>query len=1160
MAAESESRLQISLIGVFAFLLLGIGTANYIFYRAESTAARERAMSELASIADLKTREIGNWQRERLGDARSIRDHAMLAGLPEHWLTARAGTDEPSGARQWLNTYVNNFADYSEAALIDRRGRLIAASGSSPFMPDNAREQRDLAASRGEPVLGELYALPDGRQAMDLVVALANRTNRDPSGFVMLRIDPAKVLYPMLQHWPTPSDSAEILLVEKRGERIVHLNDLRHQRGAALTLTLSPDTARLPSSYAVRGETTTLVGSDYRSVTVYAATQPVPDTRWGVVAKIDEREVLAPLHERIGLMIFVSTFLVIVASGITLVLWQSQRDLVRVQRARDAAARREVERLTDRLTESQRIGRVGSWERDLKTNALWWSEETYRFFGLDPLNAAKPDFAMFLERIHPDDRAGMRMLVQSAVESGEPYAIDYRVCLANGDIRIFQNTGQVVRDSDGNPVRTAGTTQDVTDLRRQEEDMRRRNEQLRTIIENIPGAVSLLDGNLHFTAFNSQFARLLDFPQSLLAKEPLSLYDIALFNAERGEYGPGDPRQLAEEIVARARHPVEHVFERTRPNGTIIEVRGAPLPGGGFVSIYSDITARKRAEETLLLAKKVFDNSPEAIMITDENNRIVSVNEAFTQITGYAPDEVLGADPKILASGRHGSEFYRQMRDSLKRTGHWSGEIIDRRKSGDLYPKWTTINAVMEFPAGKVTHYVAMFADITERKRAEERIHFLAHHDALTELPNRLSLERRLEQALIDARRHNWFVGILFIDLDRFKVINDTLGHHVGDQLLIEVARLFRGAVRESDMVARLGGDEFVIVLPDLESPDDGAHVALKVISSLLAPVRIDNHELHTSPSIGIAVYPNDGRSVDSLLKNADTAMYHAKALGRNNYQFFSEEMNRVASERLSLEARLRQALARNEFSLNFQPQFRADESRATGVEALLRWHLPEEGMIPPDRFIGIAEETGLIVPIGNWVLRQACRQLREWLDAGIAPLRMAINLSARQLGNNDLLATVAEALAETGIPPALLELEITESAVMNKPEDAIKILQALKRMGVTLAIDDFGTGYSSLAYLKLFPIDHLKIDRSFVRDIERDPDDAAIALSTIALAHALGLKVIAEGVETRAQLQMLLRNGCDEVQGYLFSRPLAADAARAYLQRGQEDRLRQLH
>jgi diguanylate cyclase (GGDEF)-like protein len=484
------------------------------------------------------------------------------------------------------------------------------------------------------------------------------------------------------------------------------------------------------------------------------------------------------------------------------------------------------------------------------------------------------------------------------------------------------------------------------------------------------------------------------------------------------------------------------------------------------------------------------------------------------------------------------------MWEALQRRGRWAGEITDRRKSGETYPKWMTINAVTDLRSGKLTHYVSMFSDITERKNSEERIHYLAHHDALTGLPNRFSLELRLEQAFLEAHRHGRKLAVLFIDLDRFKVINDTLGHQVGDQLLIEVAKRLTAVVRESDSVARLGGDEFVIALPDMGSPIDAANVAAKIIDSLAEPILVSGHQLHTSPSIGISVYPSDGVDADTIMRNADTAMYHAKALGRNNFQFYAEEMNRNASERLDIETRLRHALARNEFELHYQPQLAIQGRQVLGVEALLRWNPADGRSVPPARFIPIAEETGMIIAIGEWVLRTACRQVKTWIDAGIPPLRVAVNVSARQLRKQDFPDLVASALADSGLPAQLLEIEITESAVMEEPEEARLILEKLKTMGVTLAIDDFGTGYSSLAYLKLFPIDNLKIDRSFVTDIGRHTDDAAIAISTIALAHSLGINVIAEGVETATQHDLLRSHHCNEVQGFLFSRPLpAADA-----------------
>jgi diguanylate cyclase (GGDEF)-like protein len=443
-----------------------------------------------------------------------------------------------------------------------------------------------------------------------------------------------------------------------------------------------------------------------------------------------------------------------------------------------------------------------------------------------------------------------------------------------------------------------------------------------------------------------------------------------------------------------------------------------------------------------------------------------------------------------------------------------------------------------------------MFSDITERKNSEERIHYLAHHDTLTALPNRFSLETRLEQACLEARRRNGKLAVLFIDLDRFKVINDTLGHQIGDRLLIEVAKRLTTAVRESDTVARLGGDEFVIVLPDVNTPNDAAGVAAKIIEALAKPVIVGEQQLHTSPSIGISIYPIDGADADTIMRNADTAMYHAKALGRNNFQFYSAEMNRAASERLDIESRLRHALSRKEFELHYQPQLSADGTKVVGVEALLRWNPADGRGVPPTRFIPIAEETGMILEIGEWVLRTACQQLKTWLDAGVPPLRLAVNVSARQLRKQNFPDIVASALSESGLPAHLLELEITESAVMEEPEEARLILERLKKMGATLAIDDFGTGYSSLAYLKLFPIDSLKIDRSFVTDIGRHADDAAIAISTIALAHSLGINVIAEGVETDVQFDLLRANACNEFQGYLFSHPLAADDALAFLRR----------
>lgn len=559
----------------------------------------------------------------------------------------------------------------------------------------------------------------------------------------------------------------------------------------------------------------------------------------------------------------------------------------------------------------------------------------------------------------------------------------------------------------------------------------------------------------------------------------------------------------------------------------------------------SEAAAAARAR----LLTEVFENSGEAIVVTDAANRIIDINAAFTRLTGYARDEVLGQNPSILSAGRLSADDYHAMWESIQREGCWQGEIWDRRKDGSCYPKLLTI-ATLRDAQGAITHYIGSFTDISERKAAEDRINHLAHHDALTGLPNRLGLSDRLDQALAAARRDRQRLAVMFIDMDRFKAINDSLGHPVGDQLLVEVARRIKHCVRESDVVARFGGDEFVVVATGIADAavTTASTLAEKIQRLLAQPYPISDHALHSTPSIGIGIFPDDGADADTLMKNADTAMYHAKARGRNNFQFFTAAMNAQAAERQQLESSLHQALRNGEFLLHFQPQVEALSGKVTGFEALARWNHPQQGLVPPLKFIPVAEETGLIEPLGDWVLDAACAQLRAFRQQGWPGLTMAVNLSAHQLRQVDLVPRVAAVLASHELDGAALELEVTESAAMDDPEASIRILSALRAMGVRVAIDDFGTGYSSLAYLKRLPIDCLKLDRSFVMDIETDANDAAICKATIALAHSLGLLVVGEGVETQAQYQFLKELGCDTLQGYYFSKPLPAEEIETWL------------
>ncbi len=560
-----------------------------------------------------------------------------------------------------------------------------------------------------------------------------------------------------------------------------------------------------------------------------------------------------------------------------------------------------------------------------------------------------------------------------------------------------------------------------------------------------------------------------------------------------------------------------------------------------------DVTEIKSATDKIMLADHVLENSSEAVVITDANNQILSVNRAFTAISGYAEKEVIGKNPRIFSSGRHAPSFYQSMWRQIGVEGVWRGEVWDRRKSGEIYPKWLDISTVHD-ANGHLTNHVGIFSDLTERKSIEEKIEFLAYHDPLTQLPNRMLLRDRFEQAIASAGREKTMVAFLFLDLDKFKQVNDSLGHVVGDEMLKLVSERLTRSVRDSDTVARFGGDEFVVLLTNLRDESAIPVAAEKILAELSEPFFIGDVELNSSSSIGVACYPGDGMDFDTLLKMADVSMYQAKRSGANTYRFFTEKMNVDAVEQLHLQNSLRQAIKKSEFTLHYQPQFEADGNRLIGVEALIRWH-GEQGTISPAKFIPAAEESGLIIAIGEWVLYEACRQARAWQVQGGFTHTIAINLSAVQFRRGDIVETVKGALKSSGLKAKFLELELTESILIQDVEYVLEVLKELKQLGVSLSIDDFGTGYSSLAYLKKFPVDKLKIDQSFVCNMTNDANDAAIVHSVIQLAHNLKLKVIAEGVETQKQAEHLRREGCDEVQGYYFGHPMPAAELQKLLQ-----------
>ena len=558
-------------------------------------------------------------------------------------------------------------------------------------------------------------------------------------------------------------------------------------------------------------------------------------------------------------------------------------------------------------------------------------------------------------------------------------------------------------------------------------------------------------------------------------------------------------------------------------------------------------------EEQLRVAASVFEGTSEAILICAADSRIISVNRAFCKMTGYAEDELVGQTPNLLKSGQHTRGFYQEMWSALQNAGQWHGEIWNRRKSGEIYPERITISALYD-ETGNVLRYIAIAADITSDKKAENEINSLAFYDPLTDLPNRRLLHDRLRQAISSSARSSKHGALLFIDLDNFKTLNDTLGHDTGDQLLRQVAQRLGNCVRDGDTVARLGGDEFVVMLQDLSgdpliAASQAEVVSEKILALCRQPYQLGGNLHHGTTSIGIALFANHTESIDELMKRADLAMYQAKASGRNNVRFFDPDMQAAIMLRVALEADLREAVKNNEFHLYYQSQV-DDGGRVTGVEALLRWQHPERGLVSPLEFIPLAEDTGLILSVGHWVLESACSQLAVWASRpDMAHLTVAVNVSARQFHDREFIRQVLDVLEQTGANPQRLKLELTESLLVRDIEDVIEKMTTLRSMGVTFALDDFGTGYSSLSYLKRLPLDQLKIDQAFVRDILTNANDAAIAKMIVSLAEAMGLTVIAEGVETEAQRGFLELQGCRAYQGYLFSHPLPMDRFEAFLQ-----------
>jgi len=811
----------------------------------------------------------------------------------------------------------------------------------------------------------------------------------------------------------------------------------------------------------------------------------------------------------------------------------------------DVRARKEIEaRLREgqeRLAEAQRLVNLGNWTWDIRSNALSWSDEIYRIFGMPP-GSFTATYAAFLDRVHPEDRSLVEQAVRDAIEQRSNYWIEHRILRPDGSARVVEERGRVFIE-DGEPVMMLGTVQDVTDRRRIEDTLARQA----AILDQVGDSVVSTDLEGFVNSWNKGAERLFGYAADEAMGRHISFI-----------YPPEEHDHLREQVIRPLREKGSLAVEvrLCRKNGRQFPawlslsiqrgVRGEPV---GMIGVSTDISERKARQEQTRKLSQALEQTADLIMITDRRGVIEYVNPAFEAVTGYQRAEIIGREAGFNGSGRHSREVFTDLWNTIASGKTYHGVLINRRKDGELYWEEKTISPLLD-EAGIITSFVSSGQDISARIRDQERLEYLAHYDALTSLPNRALLRERLTRALTRAHRNQTKVALLFVDLDRFKMINDNLGHSQGDEALKIVADRLRGSVRASDTIARISGDEFAVVLEGIGTSEAAETTAEKILQHLSGPVVLLGHEFHVTASIGISCFPADGRDVETLLRHADTAMYRAKEQGRNAYRSFTVEMSNLAFERLTLETSLRQALVDGGFRPHFQPKVRVADEVIVGVEALLRWDHPEYSMVSPSDFVPVLEETGLILPFGEWMLRTAFSQVQAWRRAGVGCLRLHVNLSGRQLHQPGFAAKAIAIAAESGFDLSNAEFEIAEGVLMEKEEISLHNLRALRDVGVRFAIDDFGTGYSSLGYLRRFPIDTLKIDRSFIQVLGTNEEDDTLVRTILAMARSLGIDVVAEGVETPDQLAFLRSENCAFAQGYLFGRPMPAGEILALLDR----------
>ncbi|WP_203236184.1 EAL domain-containing protein, partial [Methylobacterium crusticola] len=808
------------------------------------------------------------------------------------------------------------------------------------------------------------------------------------------------------------------------------------------------------------------------------------------------------------------------------------------------AALREANRL---LTLAEQVAHLGHWHLDVASRRLAWSDEVFRICGLGPRDEA-PALAEAVAAFHPDDRQRVTDVVERSLATGDGFEFPARMVRPDGVVRDVVSRGICTVGAAGAVTAVFGTLMDVTEIRRTERQLREMSSLLETTLESMDQGLVMVDAQGVVRVCNARVVSLLDLPPEMMRAQPL-FSAVRRYKLQRGEFTRSQPH-VRDQVTWCGIETEPPTYELERPDGTVLEIRTVPLPEGGAVRTYTDITERKRAEMALARSEAALRQSEERLRFALDSGSDglwdydILTGEAWISDRWHT---MLGYEPGELQVDRHTwvhlvhpedkTQTLHQMEEHLEgRAPTFEREYRLRRKDGSWGWVLARGKVVARDAAGAPLRMVGTHIDISARKAVESKVTWMAVHDGLTDLPNRNLFRERLNERLLEIRRRGEGCAVLYLDLDRFKAVNDTLGHLAGDALLREIAHRIRSMLRSEDTVARLGGDEFAVLLARAGQHDEVAVVARRLIETVQAPVTLGAQQIEVGVSIGIAFAPPHGNDAETLFKRADLALYRAKAEGRNTFRFFEAAMDEAVEERRRLELDLRLALQRGEFELHYQPILDIASGAITSAEALVRWRHPTRGLVPPGTFIPLAEETGLIVPLGEWVLRAATHDARRWP----AHVSVAVNVSALQVRHGHLVRTVRAALEATGLPARRLELEITESALMTDNEHVCEVLHDLRGLGVRIALDDFGTGYSSLSYLRQFPFDKLKIDRSFISGI-RDPETAAIVRAIVALGTSLGMVVTAEGIETPEQFALARAEGCTTAQGYLIGRPCAA-------------------